>query len=226
MKYLATEVVTEGAVPGLAAMQPDGPFLRTLNEVQPGQPERDWTSYCAITSNFHAELTGDHEPHELPARLLAALGDRVTDALFRDESDLVVNTESMTAIDVDAGRFVKDQLDLGKNPYVYHTNYFTRPEVVAALARWLALPEPPLTASAPRRRSSSRGPTRDLPIAVNAAILTTTSDTTAGEILDQLDDEHADYVVVRRGYEDRVLNYAYTADEVRGMAGMPRPTRR
>ncbi len=46
----------------------------------------------------------------------------------------------MAAIDLELGNFVKDRYDFGTNPQVYHTNYFTRPEVANALTRWLKLP--------------------------------------------------------------------------------------
>lgn len=143
LKYCATTAVTEGKVPGLAAMEPDGAFVRDLNRAQPGQPTVATTFYCAVTSNFVPQLTnGQPRPKELPARLVTWILEVLAKEVMKQPNDLVVNTAAMTAIDLEVGNFIKDRLDFGENPDVYHTNYFTRPEVVNALARWLSLVKP------------------------------------------------------------------------------------
>ena len=38
VQYCATQAVTEGQVPGLAAMEPGGAFITRINEIQQGQP--------------------------------------------------------------------------------------------------------------------------------------------------------------------------------------------
>ncbi|MFY9554325.1 MAG: CHAT domain-containing protein [Blastocatellia bacterium] len=150
VKYLATRAVTDGDIPGLAAMEPDGDFITKINEAQVGQPTIEKSYYCAITSEFEAQLfNGDHEPKELPRRLVQWIADSFTDKLMRESNDLVVNTASMTAIDPQVGNFIKDRLDFGKNPQVYHTNYFFQPRVVNALTNWLQLAQP--AQAVPRR---------------------------------------------------------------------------
>jgi hypothetical protein len=143
LKYCATTAVTEGKVPGLAAMEPDGAFVRDLNRAQPGQPTVATTFYCAVTSNFVPQVTnGQPRPKELPARLVTWVLEVLAKEIMKQPNDLVVNTAAMTAIDLEVGNFIKDRLDFGENPDVYHTNYFTRPEVVNALASWLNLVKP------------------------------------------------------------------------------------
>ncbi|HEY9422245.1 MAG TPA: TCAD7 domain-containing protein, partial [Thermoanaerobaculia bacterium] len=142
VKYSATHTVEERAVPGLAAMEPDGDFVVRLNQTQQGQPTLEASDYRAVTSAFKPRLQGDHQPRELPRRFLQWLAGAATTQLMKEANDLVVNTVSMISIDPHAGRFVKDSLDFGENPQVYHTNYFTRPEVANALGRWLAIAEP------------------------------------------------------------------------------------
>ncbi len=143
VKYCATVAIDERVVPGLAAMKPDGDFIKTLNEEQVGQPTVEQSYYCAITSDFKPRLLGtDHEPKELSHRLVQWITDIFVDQLMKEPNDLVVNTASMTRVDPQLGKYIKDSLDFGSNPQVYHTNYFVRPEVINALARWLRLTQP------------------------------------------------------------------------------------
>ena len=44
VKHLATHVVDDGGIPGLAAMEPKGDFIQTLNQTQPGSPPRSTAS--------------------------------------------------------------------------------------------------------------------------------------------------------------------------------------
>lgn len=142
VKYCATRAVTDGGVPGLAAMEPDGDFVRKLNEAQPGQPTVEKSYYCAITSEFTPRLSGEHQPQELSLRLLEWAANKVSGALMDAPNDLVVDTPAMTAIDLNTGSFLKDHYDFGRNPQVYHTSYFIQPEVANALTRWLRLVNP------------------------------------------------------------------------------------
>jgi hypothetical protein len=143
LKYSATTAVTERKVPGLAAMEPDGEFVKDLNRSQPGRPTVATTYYCAITSSFVPQLTdGQPRPKELPVRLVSWILEVLAKEIMKQPNDLVVNTSAMTAIELEVGNFIKDKLDFGENPEVYHTNYFTRPEVVNALANWLNLAKP------------------------------------------------------------------------------------
>lgn len=140
LKYCATTAITEGRVPGIAAMEPDGQFVKDLNRAQPGQPTVASSFYCAITSTFVPQLvSGEPRPKELPTRLITWILEVLAKEVMEEPNDLVVNTAAMTAIDLEVGNFIKDKLDFGENPEVYHTNYFTRPEVTNALAKWLNL---------------------------------------------------------------------------------------
>jgi hypothetical protein len=138
VKALAQQALESGDVPGLAAMRPDGDFIRELNKKQRGQPGREGSFYGAITSEFTARLGSPHEPPELPRRLLMGLVDRLSDRVLGEANDLVVNTASMTAID-GSDALIKDRLHFDRTPHIYHTNYFARKEVVAAMSRWLDL---------------------------------------------------------------------------------------
>jgi triacylglycerol esterase/lipase EstA (alpha/beta hydrolase family) len=138
VKYLASYAVTQEGVPGLAAMSPDSRFVREINESQRDQP-RAPTPWFVVSSNFHVELFGDrHEPPEFPRALVERLKEGAVDQIFEADNDLVVDTASMSAIDLPGGGgFVRDTLAFGTNPRVYHNNYFNQPETAAALTDWL-----------------------------------------------------------------------------------------
>jgi hypothetical protein len=170
VKYAATKAVDDDVAPGLAAMEPDGNFITRLNQLQAGQLTIDASYYCVVSSEFEARLDGDHEPPELPKRLLVWARDHVVDALMDEANDLVVNVTSMREIDPTAGDYVKETHAFGRNPSVYHSTYFLQPGTVEALTRWLALPAPPVQ----RRRAVAPvplpqpldGSDRDIPVAV------------------------------------------------------------
>jgi hypothetical protein len=134
VKYLATYAVDGGGVPGLAAMEPGGDFLAMLNLHQLGQPGPA-PPWFAVTSNFH--VTDGAAPAEFPAALKRWLSEGVVDTVLDGTNDLVVDTESMSAIDDPRGGFLRDSLDFGANPVVYHLNYFMQARVGAALHAWL-----------------------------------------------------------------------------------------
>lgn len=150
VKYLVGAAVKQRRAPGLAAMDPGGEFIQDINQTQPGQPRPQDTAWYAVVSDFHAKLmdSGEHEPREMPKRLAFILADGVVDRLMRGDkaenvpNDLVVDVASMTDIDRAVGGYVREVLDFGHNPLVYHTNYFLRPETAERLAHWLQLPSP------------------------------------------------------------------------------------
>lgn len=143
VKYLASYAAGDQAgVPGLAAMNPNGAFIRELNETQLGQPTPANTQWYVITSDFEPTLAlGPGGVKQLPRELLLMLADGVMDKLIGASNDLVVNTESMSAIDPAAGSFVTDGYHFGRNGLAYHTGYFSRPEVTTALTQWLCTAE-------------------------------------------------------------------------------------
>src|SRR5262249_40026384 len=59
-KYLAADAVTRGGIPGLAAMDPDGKFVRELNETQPGQISPVESQFYAILSQFSPRLVPEN----------------------------------------------------------------------------------------------------------------------------------------------------------------------
>ena len=180
LKYAATHALTDGGVPGLAAMQPDGKFITKLNQTQPGQPTIQQSYYLAVTSQFKAKLTGDHQPSELPKRLLQMIETGLVGRLMGEANDLVVNTAAMSAIDPGAGKFIKDSLDFAANPQIYHTNYFAQPKVADALTRWLGLIEPTaIVATAAAKPAKRRGATRGVGASRRAINLTEAASSTS-----------------------------------------------
>ena len=161
VKYCVTVAVNEGIVPGIAAVQPKGDFIKKINEVQEGQPTIEKSHYCAITSEFEPRIFGgDHEPKELPRRFVQWIVDVFSDEIIREANDLVVDTASMTSIDPEVGNFIKDALHFGKNPQVYHTNYFVQPDVVNAMTSWLQLVQPEAKPANRSARSTAKGSPR------------------------------------------------------------------
>ncbi len=147
VRYLVDAAVQERLVPGLAAMDPAGPFVLDINRVPPQDRDEQASlrsRYYAIESNFQARLLNpdQHEPKEFPRRLALMFANGFIDTLMKEaHNDLVVNTSSMTSID-GSPLDVKVVQDFGTNAVVYHTNYFIQPETVDALARWLGLASP------------------------------------------------------------------------------------
>lgn len=138
VKVLASEAIDQGVLPGLAAMQPSGDFIKALNATQPGQPAPADIAYYAITADFSAKFARQPGTNTgLPTRLLFLAADRVVDRHMGEANDLVVNVGAMTAIDPHAGTFIKDTLAFENSAVVYHTNYFQQPAVVERLTEWL-----------------------------------------------------------------------------------------
>lgn len=214
-KVLAAEAITEQAIPGLAAMEPLGPFITDLNRTQPGQPTPSTCRYYAVTSEFNATLALENAK-ELPRQLLLAVADGLVDQLMGVANDLVVNTGSMTTIDPQAGTFIQDTLAFGSNGVVYHTNYFLQPQVTNALARWLDL-KPLETSGASRHRGGIPLGTTvglEVPASIDTDIVTVHAQDSGAQALDLLPETAPSYVVVERPYEGRTLRYAFPAEEV------------
>jgi CHAT domain/Ternary complex associated domain 7 len=214
VEYMVGAMITDKDVPGLAAMEPDGDFVTKINETQPGQPDPQHSSYFAVTSDFEVSAPGDG-PKELPPHFLMMLADGFIDRLFRKApSDLVVDTASMTAIDPAVGGFVDDTFDFGTNPFVYHCNYFLRPEVTTALAHWLGLPEPGFETGGrpptPRNVAYPR-----LSVRTNQNFIEVAADAVGTDVLEALREHNPDYVLVRRPQVEGGYVYAFQQDEVK-----------
>lgn len=212
-KVLAEEVITNQAVPGLAAMQPSGPFITELNKTQPGQSVAAASRYYAITSDFRAKLAFD-SIKELPQQFLRAVADGAADQFMKVANDLVVNTDSMMCVDPHAGNFMKDTLAFGTNGVVYHTNYFLQPQVVNALARWLNLASPS-RANPERNVGAVRGESAPIvPARMDTDLIVVSEDRPAAEVRKRVQERNPSYVVVERFYQGARLHYAFQAEEV------------
>jgi hypothetical protein len=154
VKFLGDVVVTEKAIPGLAAQEPKGEFVRVLNEIGPGQPIPNNCRYLAVTANFDPKAAqAGGKPTGLAASFLGHLANGLVDKLMKNETnDLVVNTSSMKAIDPEAGSFIDAALDFGDSSVVYHTVYFIQPRVAQQLSGWLLDDAAREGLAAPRRR--------------------------------------------------------------------------
>jgi CHAT domain len=138
VKAIASGVVSDSGVPGIAAMEPDGKFITELNKKQKGQPTISATKYYAVVSNFEAKL-GDGGVTGLPGQLLKMLEDGLVDQLMRVDNDLVVDDAAMVAMDPGTKSPIDGKLDFGANGQVYHLNYFAQPRVAESIAGWLAV---------------------------------------------------------------------------------------
>lgn len=117
VKYLAAYGAEPKGVPGLAAMRPDGDFIRKLNERQDKPTGKQ--PWLVISTDFHATA----EQRKL--RTIEAIVDGILD----EANDLVVDTKYMSAIDP-PGTLVVTPRDLGTTSAIFHTNYFSQSEVV------------------------------------------------------------------------------------------------
>lgn len=215
VKYLVGALVTDKDAPGLAAMEPDGDFVTRINETQPGQPDPQHSTYFAVTSDFESRGAGEG-PTEMPPRLLMMLADGFIDRLFGASNDLVVDVESMSAIDPKVGGFVDDTLDFGANRLVYHCNYFVRPELVAALERWLELSEVAApNGDAAARRATRAGVARQrLSARANTSFIEIDPDAIGTNVREAVRAASPEYVVIRRPRREGGYAYAYHRDEV------------
>jgi hypothetical protein len=112
-------------LPGLAAMDPTGPFLARMNKGAPTS-----AAYYGIASNY--EPTGG---------LAAMVKDGVVDRVFDDApNDLVVPTIGVHAgSDDPAFPIPSDRVvEFDTSHAIGHSDYFSKPETSAALLRWLA----------------------------------------------------------------------------------------
>jgi hypothetical protein len=227
VKQLASSGLDEEQVPGLAAMRPGSDFLADLASATRARAFRSSASpsYYVIAANFEPRLADSHEPRELPRQWVTRLASGVVDRLLGgDAHDLVVETASMQAVDGP-----RDSLCFDNSPYIYHTNYFSRPEVVNALNRWLDLPAPRDDAAP----SPARGPASatgligrlpellhaatELPAAVDADIIVESAARPASELLASIERSAPSFVVLRRsegGLGNAILNYVYTPSEL------------
>lgn len=129
----AVKVIGHGALKGLdglAAMNPDGEFLKSLNH---GVASGD--GYYAIAADFEPTDEG------LKAMVTGRVADAVLDAVFEDSAnDLVVPLQGAFGANGSAAFPIADArvLQLPANAGVTHTTLFTHPDTSAKLLEWLA----------------------------------------------------------------------------------------
>lgn len=141
VKLTVSYAVEDQGAPGLAAMDPDGPFVAELNRTPAGQPLPGTTAGYVIASEFEPGLSLK-EPKTLPRQLLLAIGDLGADQLIGQRNDLVVDTASMAAIDTPPGtpsRFVQGVFEFDPDQQVFHTIYFHQRDTCEQIATWLGL---------------------------------------------------------------------------------------
>ena len=125
VQALAPHAVEQAAVPGLAAMDPDGEVIAALNRapLPAGPPAR----YYAISSCFDASMPGSAAGLTAYAKkaILARISGRLSHGLA---SDLVVHNGSTHALH--PGLVYSERHHFAANPSVYHVNFFFQPEVI------------------------------------------------------------------------------------------------
>ena len=221
VKTIVSQSLVSADIPGLAAMQPGGPFIAALNApAAAAGPTPDTTSYYAVTSNFKAELRAPDG--EISERLLTLIKDGLVTQLMHADNDLVVDLASMTKIDPGAGDFFDERYDFGENGAVYHTNYFSQPDTSRAIRQWFGLD------AARTRRGGARPPAPAVPVNATRDFTIVHADHPVdAALLDQLNERATPYIVVDR-YPD--TRYAIRRDELRaaldsasarGMIGAP-----
>ncbi len=134
VQYLSVVAIGDQKVPGLAAMEPDpGAIVRALNGA--AVPAAVRTAYHAITSNFVAKLD---LAKGITKDLEEMITDGVTNQLFGDDNDLVVDTQFMTMLG-SRGALLKpaDVFAFGSGDSVCHTTYFAAPQTAQQLSGWL-----------------------------------------------------------------------------------------
>ena len=235
VKVLASAAVEDRAVPGIAAMDPAGDFVREINAEQTGQPTPQQTYYCAVTSEYDT-VAALADPQVVPPTLLLKLADKAADALQGRPNDLVVNVDSMTQIDVSVGRYVRERLDFGVNGVVHHCNYFAQRRTAEALLGWLGRAAgPPVGPRLARGALRRAVPPPSGPQVVGAGVsrvVTLRSTLPAGEALARVEQSGQPWIVVERPMVERgqavTLHYAHPAalgrDWLRHWAARPGST--
>lgn len=156
VRFLASALLDQEAVPGLAAMDPQQRVVQALDRTAP--PAKRVASYHAVSNDYEPGGAGAEDASEaMPSALTLKLWDLVMDAQMRQANDLVVHTASMHRV---AGTALPSAqtLALPKNGRTMHTTCFRDPDIVARLRAWLidgeadALPALSLRDDGARRR--------------------------------------------------------------------------
>lgn len=142
VKYMAQDAVSDNAVPGLAAMKPEGDFVKAMNALPASRTRPGASSYYAIGSDF--EPDGNTSAGELGKRIIFKVADGFVDKLMGEANDLVVDTDSMFIVDPVPSAQLMEKLPFSENGEIYHTVYFNQPQVARQFSQWLGLVQAPL----------------------------------------------------------------------------------
>ena len=122
--------VTDRRAPGLAAMEPDGEVVKTLNSATADASK--FADYYAVTSDFVANTQWRNGLSEVAQLAL----DKLTNRLIGPANDLVVHTPSMTTFGTRQSR-LRETFAIAVGETVFHTIYFKQDPVAAKLSQWL-----------------------------------------------------------------------------------------
>ena len=143
VQALGDAAINDQAVPGLAAMRPDGAAVKALNGA--AAPGSIGATYFAISADFEPrfDFAGNFAKEGVEIVLY-----RIADRLFKNAAnDLVVDTVEMTNFGTLVDRLAGRIFPFGQTGVVYHTVYFAQPEVAEKLGSWLEIPTAVKTAA-------------------------------------------------------------------------------
>lgn len=210
VKYIAQDAVVDNGVPGLAAMEPDGSFVKAINKVTGNRKRAGARFYYAIGSNF--EPDGETSAGKLGKALTLKVADGFIDRLMNESNDLVVNTKSMFVVDPVPSAKLLDSLPIKENGEIYHTVYFHQPKVANQCADWLGVaPTKQKMGAVNTPRSWWKG-------AVSNNFMVFSGEANALNVLKQADNENARFIVVERLYQNEILRYGVPLHELMNIA--------
>jgi pimeloyl-ACP methyl ester carboxylesterase len=116
-------VATVEGLPGLQSMLPDGEFLRGMNSGR-----KDETRYFALASNFEPANSG----------LKAYAEDRLMDAIFKSENDLVVPTAGVYEKNGSDFFPITEKQVFSADAGIPHTGFFANEPAREKILGWLS----------------------------------------------------------------------------------------
>ena len=198
VKYMAQDAVQDNAVPGLSAMEPKGRFITAINATPLTRTRPGASFYYAIGSDFEPDK-GTYSG-ELGKRLAIKVADGLVDRLMGEANDLVVDTDSMFVVDPVSSAKILEKLPFGKNGEIYHTVYFSQPQVARQCSQWLGLIQA-------NRAISNNAPRTWWKEAVSDDFLVIPGQLSVKEVEKTLDNEDTRFVVIERPLEGELFHY-------------------
>ncbi|ACN13866.1 conserved hypothetical protein [Desulforapulum autotrophicum HRM2] len=198
VKYMAQDAVQDNAVPGLSAMEPGGQFVTAINTRPLTRTRPGASSYYAIGSDFEPDKATYRG--ELGKRLVIKVADGLVDRLMGEANDLVVDTDSMFVIDPVCSAKLLEKLPFGKNGEIYHTVYFSQPQVARQCSQWLGLIQT-------NRAVAKNAPRSWWKEAVSDDFQIVPGQLSVKEVEKNLENDDARFVIVERPFEGELLHY-------------------